>query len=63
MTKQNKVEEIKKLSSQIAAIANYIILIGEEKEVLARRPLEILNEAILHYIDKQNCQTEELELI
>ena len=63
MTKQDKVEEIKKLSSEIAAIANYIILIGDEREVLARRPLEIMNEAILHYIDKQNCQTDDVELI
>lgn len=63
MTKQDKVEEIRQMTSEIVALANYIILISDEKDVVSRKPFEILNEAILHFIDKQNCQTEDVELI
>lgn len=56
MTKQDKVQDVKKLADEIVSMANYIILIGEETEVVKRQPLEIINEAILYYIDKQNSR-------
>lgn len=56
MTKQDKVQDVKKLADEIISMANYIILIGEEIEIVNRPPLEILNEAILYYIDKQNSR-------
>lgn len=65
MTKSNKAHEVKALTNEVLALANYIILNSLEQEIIMKSAIEILNEAIFLHIEKQinDLTNEDAEFI